>query len=51
MVKVDYRRTMASVAMIGNGDAEQIVGIARYAAMGDQELDCEFAVAVADDWQ
>lgn len=51
MVNVDYRRTMAFVAMIRDGDAEQIVGVARYAATDDQGLDCEFAVAIADEWQ
>jgi len=51
MVNVDYRRTMAFVAVIRNGDAEQIVGVARYASTDDQGLDCEFAVAVADEWQ
>jgi len=51
MVNVDYRRTMAFVAMIRDGYAEQIVGVARYAATDDQGLDCEFAVAIADEWQ
>jgi len=51
MVNVDYRRTMAFVAVIREGDAEQIIGIARYAATDEQGLDCEVAVAVADEWQ
>jgi len=49
MVNVDYRRTMALVAVTGEGTAERIIGVARYAA--DTDESCEFAVAVADDWQ
>jgi len=48
-VNVDYRRTMALVAVIGDGNEEKIIGVARYAADNDET--CEFAVAVADDWQ
>jgi acetyltransferase len=51
MVNVDYRRTMAFVAVILERDAEQIIGVARYAATDEQGMDCEFAVAVADEWQ
>ena len=50
LVNVDQRRTMALVALTGAGPAERIVGVARYAADEGGE-DCEFAVAVADDWQ
>jgi len=49
LVHVDYRRTMALAALSGVGAAERIVGVARYAA--DSDTECEFAVAVADDWQ
>jgi acetyltransferase len=49
LVNVDHHRTMALVAVTGDGDAERIIGVARYAADNDDE--CEFAVAVADDWQ
>ena len=48
-VNVDHHRTMALVAVIGDGDQERIIGVARYAADNDES--CEFAVAVADDWQ
>lgn len=48
-VNVDHHRTMALVAVIGVGEEERIVGVARYAADNDES--CEFAVAVADDWQ
>ncbi len=49
LVNVDYQRTMALVAVAGEGAAERIIGVARYAADNDEV--CEFAVAVADDWQ
>jgi len=48
-VNVDYQRNMALVAVTGEGAAERIIGVARYAA--DNDDTCEFAVAVADDWQ
>jgi acetyltransferase len=49
LVNVDHHGTMALVAVIGEGKDERIIGVARYAA--DNDLECEFAVAVADDWQ
>jgi acetyltransferase len=50
LVDVDQHRDMALVAVLGEGPAEKIIGVARYAAdPGGQ--DCEFAVAVADEWQ
>jgi acetyltransferase len=49
LVHVDYHRSMALLAVVGRGEQERIIGVARYAADGDE--DCEFAVAVADDWQ
>jgi acetyltransferase len=51
MVTVDYDRTMAFIALVGEGNAQKIIGIARYAAKVDEKCDCEFAVAVADEWQ
>jgi acetyltransferase len=48
-VHVDYRVSMAFVAITGRGDDERIVGVARYATDGEGEI--EFAVAVADAWQ
>lgn len=50
MVNVDYHHTMAFVAVVGREDAERIIGVARY---GDSEdgSGCEFAIAVADQWQ
>ena len=50
MVHVDYQRSMAFVAVIGDGQAQRIIGVARYAtAPGSSE--CEFAIAIADEWQ
>ncbi len=50
LVEVDRHRTMALVAVHGEGPGERIIAVARYAADA-QGQDCEFAVAVADDWQ
>jgi acetyltransferase len=50
MVTVDYRHTMAFVAVAGAGEAETIIGVARYADSEDGS-GCEFAIAVADEWQ
>jgi len=50
LVDVDGVRNRALVAVIGTGDDERIIGVARYGA-DEQGPDCEFAVAVADDWQ
>lgn len=48
LVHVDYRREMALVALVNEGDAETIIGVARY---GGNPAYCEFAIAVADEWQ
>ena len=50
LVNIDQHRDMALVAVQGEGAAEKIIGVARYAADPDGR-DCEFAVAVADEWQ
>jgi acetyltransferase len=50
MVNVNYRRTMAFVAVVGEGDAESIIGVARYADSPGGS-GSEFAIAVADEWQ
>lgn len=50
LVNVDQHRDMALVAVLGEGAAEKIIGVARYAA-DSAGRDCEFAVAVADEWQ
>jgi acetyltransferase len=48
--QLDYQREMAIVAVIGEGDDERQIGVARYTTNPDGES-CEFAVVVADDWQ
>lgn len=50
LVDVDQRTSMALVALHGEGADERIIGVARYAA-DPGGSNCEFAVAVADDWQ
>jgi acetyltransferase len=50
LVNVDQHRDMALVAVLGAGAEEKIIGVARYAA-DENGRDCEFAVAVADEWQ
>lgn len=47
-VHVDYCRQMALVAVIGSGDDEVIIGVARY---GGNPAYAEFAIAIADAWQ
>jgi acetyltransferase len=48
LVRGDYHRGMALVAVVGAGATETIVAVARYS--GNPAF-CEFAVAVADEWQ
>ena len=50
LVDVDGVRNRALVAVVGTGADERIIGVARYSA-DEEGPDCEFAVAVADDWQ
>ena len=50
LVNVDQHRDMALVAVIDAAGEEKIIGVARYSA-DDSGRDCEFAVAVADEWQ
>ena len=48
LVHVDYRHDMAFVAVVGEGASETFIGVARY---GGPPAACEFAIAVADQWQ
>lgn len=50
LVDVDAHSSMALVATIGEGEAERFIAVARY-SVDDTGKDCEFAVAVSDDWQ
>jgi acetyltransferase len=48
-VHVDYHQNMAFVAVVGHGVDERIIGVARYAADGEEGH--EFAIVIADEWQ
>ncbi len=48
--QIDYDREMALIAVVGHGDAETEIGVARYIINPDGES-CEFALVVADAWQ
>ncbi|HEX9685445.1 MAG TPA: GNAT family N-acetyltransferase [Burkholderiales bacterium] len=50
LTRVDYDRHLALIAVIERGGREIQVGVARYIAEGDCRS-CEFAIAVADEWQ
>jgi RimJ/RimL family protein N-acetyltransferase len=47
---VDFPNNMALIAVIGSGDEEKQIAVARYVRLPDQDS-AEVAVAVADDWQ
>jgi len=50
LTQIDYDRELALIALSAEqGQAEQIVGVARFAANPDGES-CEFAVAIDDQW-
>ncbi|QIT56670.1 bifunctional acetate--CoA ligase family protein/GNAT family N-acetyltransferase [Aquisalimonas sp. 2447] len=48
--QIDYHREMALVAVDESGQETRQVGVARYVVNPDGRS-CEFAIAVADDWQ
>jgi len=48
--QIDYDREMAFIATLEHDGAEQEVGVVRYVTNPDGES-CEFALAVADEWQ
>jgi len=48
LVRENYRREMALVAVLNEGASETIIGVARY---GGNPAFCELAIAVADGWQ
>jgi acetyltransferase len=50
MVQVDRHHAMAFVAVAGDGIAQRIIGVARYASAPGSS-GSEFAIAVADPWQ
>ncbi|WP_306478258.1 GNAT family N-acetyltransferase [Methyloversatilis sp.] len=50
LTQIDYDREMALVAITGDGDREEQIGVCRYVVNPDGES-CEFAIVVADAWQ
>ena len=49
--QIDYDREMALIAVTGEGTAAaRSIGVVRYVSNPDRQS-CEFALAVADDWQ
>lgn len=50
LTQIDYDREMALVAITGDGDSEEQIGVCRYVVNPDGES-CEFAIVVADAWQ
>lgn len=50
LASVDYRRNMALVATREPQGSDELVGVARYAAVGP-EAEAEVAIVVADDYQ
>src|ERR1700676_4411127 len=44
-VHVDYHHNMAFVALVGQGDDERIIGVARYAADGDEGYELPVVIA------
>lgn len=50
LVHVDPERGMAFAALTGVGSAERMIGASRY-GMDPDNVHCECAVVVADDWQ
>ena len=50
LTRVDYDRHLALIAVTERGGRELQVGVARYVAEGNGRS-CEFAIAIADDWQ
>lgn len=51
LISIDYDRCMAIIAVIGTGEDETEIGVARYAADTESEHVCEFAIVIADDWE
>lgn len=50
LTRVDYDRHLALIAVTGHGGREIQIGVARYVVAAGHRC-CEFAIAVADDWQ
>jgi len=50
LTEVDYVRHLALVAIVRQGECDIEIGVARYIA-GPSGTDCEFAIAIDDEWQ
>jgi len=50
LTEIDYVRHLALVAIIRRDGHEVEIGVARYVA-GPSGADCEFAIAIDDEWQ
>jgi len=50
LTHLDWSREVALAAITMLGDAETIIGVARY-VIDDSGTDCEFAIVLADAWQ
>ena len=48
---IDYRSHLALLAEVFEGGRETMIGEARYVVDERDSESCEFAIAVADDWQ
>jgi len=48
--QIDYDREMALIALVQEGNTEVQIGSVRY-TITPEGNDCEFAIAIADDWQ
>ena len=51
LVKIDYGSHLAPLAEVFEGGSETMVGEARYVIDEHDSATCEFAIAVADNWQ
>ena len=49
LTEIDYDRHMAFVCVARHGDAEDVIGEARYVADPD-DRNCDFGIVIADDW-
>jgi acetyltransferase len=50
LTRIDFTRDMAIIATVTLDGRETQIGVARYARLADDSC-CEFAIAVADQWQ
>ena len=50
LTRIDFTRDMAIIATVTLDGRETQIGVARYARLGNGSC-CEFAIAVADQWQ